>query len=49
MSSETKGVAQRSPDGFLLRLIEREVESRIQLRIIGEMIDRWWHQVILHT
>src|SRR5580658_5389148 len=46
MTTKTEGVAQGGPNGSLLWFPEREVQPRIQFRIVSEVVDGWRDLVV---
>src|SRR5690349_23079853 len=46
MASETERIAQSCADRAFLRLVKSKVEPWINIRIVNEMIDRWWNDIV---
>src|ERR1700733_15171449 len=46
MATEAKRVAQGGPYFSVLWFPEREIQPRVQYRVVGEMVDRRWHLVM---
>ncbi len=48
MSAKPKGITQSSPYGTFLSLMEGEIQFRIQLVVVGKVVDGWRHFIVFN-